>query len=86
MGFRITSKIAVAVGIVLVIVVLLEFALLNLYVKETDVNFPKGEHSEKSINGVVNLVTKDPRNINIASSRKETGIEREKAKTDEPKM
>lgn len=86
MGFRITSKIAVAVGIVLVIVVLLEFALLNLYVKETDANFPKGEHSEKSINGVVDLVTEDPRNINTASSRKETGIEREKAKTDEPKM
>lgn len=86
MGFRITSKIAVALGVVLVIVVLLEFALLNLYVKETDANFPKAEHSEKSINGVVNLVTKDPWNINAASSRKETGIEREKAKTDEPKM
>lgn len=86
MGFRITSKIAVTLGVVLVIVVLLEFALLNLYVKETDANFPKAEHSEKSINGVVNLVTKDPWNINAASSRKETGIEREKAKTDEPKI
>ena len=70
MGFRITSKIAVALGIVLVIVFLLEFALLNLYLKETDAN----------------LVTKDPRNINAASSWKETGIERERAKTDEPKM
>ena len=87
MGFGITSKIAVALGIVLVIVVLLEFALLNLYLKETDANFPKGEHSQKSINGVAfNLVTKDPRNINTASSWKETGIERERAKTDEPKM
>ena len=85
MGFRITSKITVAIGIVLVIVVLLEFALLNLYVKETDANFPNGEHSEKSINGVANLVTKDLRNINTASARKETGIEREKAKTDVPK-
>lgn len=84
MGFRIISKIAVALGIVLVVVVLLEFALLNLYVKETDANFPKGEHLEvNSIDdGVVNLVTKDPRNIIATSSRKETEIEREKAKTD----
>lgn len=86
MGFRITFKIAVALGIVLVIVVLLEFALVNLYVKETDTNFRKGEHSEKRIDGVVNLVTKDPRIINTASSRKETGLERERAKMDEPKM
>lgn len=86
MGFRIISKIAVALGIVLVVVVLLEFALLNLYVKETDANFPKGEHSEiNSIDGVVNLVTKDPRNIIATSSRKETGIEREKATTEETK-
>ena len=83
--FKIISKITVALGIVLVIVVLLEFALLSLYVKETDANFPKGVHSEKSIDGVVNLVTKDPRNIITASSRKETGIKREKAKTDETK-
>ena len=86
MGFRIISKIAVALGIVLVVVVLLEFALLNLYVKETDVNFPKGKHSEiNSIDGAVNLVTKDPRNIIATSPRKETGIEREKAKTEETK-
>jgi len=84
MGFRIISKIAVALSIVLVIVVLLEFALLNLYVKETDANFPKGEHSENTpennIDGVVNLVTKDPRNIAATSSRKEKGVERDKAK------
>ena len=85
MGFRIISKIAVALGIVLVIVVLLEFALLNLYVKETDANFPTGEHSENSLDGVVNLVTKDPRNIITTSSRKETRIEREKAKMGETK-
>lgn len=87
MGFKIISKIAVALSIVLVIVVLLEFALLNLYVKETDANFPKGAHPEStpenSIDGVVNLVTKDPRNIMATSSRKETGVEWDKVKTDE---
>lgn len=85
MGFRIISKITVALGIVLVIVVLLEFALLNLYVKETDANFPEGEHSANSHDGVVNLVTKDPGNIITTSSRKESGIKREQAKTDETK-
>lgn len=85
MGFRIISKITVALGIILVIVVLLEFALLNLYVKETDANFPEGEHSANSHDGVVNLVTKDPGNIITTSSRKESGIKREQAKTDETK-
>ena len=82
MRFRIISKIAVALSIVLVIVVLLEFTLLNLYVKETDVNFPKGE---SNVDGVVNLVTKDPRNITATSSRKETGVEWDKAKMYETK-
>lgn len=85
MGFRIISKITVALGIILVIVVLLEFALLNLYVKETDANFPEEEHSANSHDGVVNLVTKDPGNIITTSSRKESGIKREQAKTDETK-
>lgn len=86
MGFRIIFKIVVVLGVVLVIVVLLEFVLLNLYVKEIDVNFFKVEYFEKSINGVVNFVMKDFWNINVVLLWKEIGIEREKVKMDELKM
>lgn len=80
MGFRIISKIAAALGVVLVIVVLLEFVLLNFYVKETNVNFPKEEHPpNRIIDGVwtIRLIS--------TSSPEESRIEKHQSKLDESK-
>ena len=58
MGFKFLSKIAVALGIALVIVVLLEFVLLISYVKETDADIlPNAEKSSISYDGINNHVT-----------------------------
>lgn len=58
MGFKFLSKIAVALGIALVIVVLLEFVLLISYVKETDADIlPNAEESSISYDGINNHVT-----------------------------
>lgn len=58
MGFKFLSKIAVAIGIALVIVVLLEFVLLISYVKETDADIlPNAEESSISYDGINNHVT-----------------------------
>lgn len=86
MGFRFISKIAVVLGVVLVIVVLLEFALLNLYVKETNGNFPKEERRTNRIDGVVD-VNDDPGNIALISTLlpKESRIEEQQGKPDEIK-
>ncbi len=84
MGFRYISKIAVVLGVVLGIVVLLEFALLNLYVKETNANFPEAELPTNRIDGVVDV--NDPGNIRLTStlSPEESRIE-EQGKPDETK-
>lgn len=73
MGFRIFSKIVIALGVVLVVVVLLEFVLLTFYVKETDADVPKTK-----INGVINLVTKDSRKIINPTSKTKTEMKQVK--------
>lgn len=73
MGFRIFSKIVIALGVVLVVVVLLEFVLLTFYVKETDADFPKTK-----INGVINLVTKDSGKIYNPTSKTQTEMKQVK--------
>lgn len=58
MGFKFLSKIAVALGIALVIVVLLEFVLLISYVKETGADIlPNAEESSISYDDINNHVT-----------------------------
>lgn len=76
MGFKLFSKIAVALGVVLVIVVLLEFLLLTFYVKESDSDFPKAVESASRFDRIINHVTKDSGNIST-SSNKESKPERE---------
>lgn len=84
MRFRIISKIAIALAVVLVLVVLSEFALLNLYVKETDANFPRDEHIwNDGLGGLIN----DPANIRLlsTSSPKESKIKKQNGKADDTK-
>lgn len=57
MGFKFLSKIAVALGIALVIVVLLEFVLLISYVKETDADILPNAEESISYDGINNHVT-----------------------------
>lgn len=62
MGFKFFSKIAVALGIVLVLVVLLEFVLLTSYVKETDADLPNAKESSNSYDGITDHVATVPSN------------------------
>ena len=84
MGFRIFSKIVIALGVVLVAVVILEFMLLTLYVKEQDVDVVKATlgaivAASRNYEGLVKFVNRE-NSENFTPSRKESKAEREQFK------
>lgn len=89
MGFRIFSKIVITLGIVLVLVVFLEFLLLTLYEKEKDTNnvvkAAQESAGETKNDGLefIKLVRENSKNV--ISSRKESSTEKYQIKNEEAK-
>ena len=89
MGFRIFSKIVITFGVVLVLVVFLEFMLLTLYEKEKDTNNvvkaaqeSAGEADDDGLE-LIKLVRENSENV--IPSRKESSTEKYQIRNEEAK-
>lgn len=77
MGLKFFSRVAIALAIVLIAVVILEFMLLTLYVKEQEGGVIKATQ-EPIVAGIRGLeVATENNNINFASSAKESNSKKE---------
>ena len=78
MGFRIFSKIVILLGVVLVLVVIVEFMLLSLYVKEQDAAVVKStqrsmSHGVGKLDGLIKPVRENSNDFTPAKKESNTG-------------
>lgn len=87
MGFRIFSKIVIILGVVLVLVVIVEFMLLSLYVKEQDADVVKSTQLSIPAAGKPVGLFKPVRenSKNFTPSKKESNIAKYQEKSEDAK-